>query len=92
MEFITPQPHSSTKSGRDWRTCSQVDFCSTPGAVTGISESSKPFCLARSCSSGIGSLPNGESWYTRAIFLPLSLSMPPSFLPMCWIRMSAAVQ
>ena len=36
----------TTKSGRCWRTCSQIAFCSTPGAGTGSSSSSKP-CILR---------------------------------------------
>ena len=62
VEFITPQPQMNVQSGLNWRaSCSQVDFCSSPGAATGYISSWKPCRLASSWNTGIGSLPYGES-------------------------------
>src|ERR671925_2371350 len=80
------------QSGLIRRTCSHVDFCSWPGVSTGSSESSKPYLRASSSRVGLASLPYGLLWKTWTIFLPFSLSSPPSWAPTYLMKAEAWLQ
>src|SRR4029077_15699651 len=77
VEFMPPQPHINSQSGRCWRICSQVADCSIPGADTGYLTKVYPYFCDSFSSVEIGSLPEGVRVETRPSFLPLSLSSPP---------------